>query len=58
MPLDPRVQRFLAILAAGNPPNALDTTVAQRRKSLADLQTPLEIAVRARKVPLRDGDIG
>ncbi len=34
---DPRVQRFLAILAAGNPPNALDTTVAERRKALADL---------------------
>jgi hypothetical protein len=32
MPLDPRVKRFLAILAAGNPPNALDTTVEQRRQ--------------------------
>jgi acetyl esterase/lipase len=37
MSLDPRVKRFLAILAAGNPPNALDTTVAQRRQALADL---------------------
>jgi len=37
MSLDPRVQRFLAILAAGNPPNALDTSVAERRKALADL---------------------
>jgi hypothetical protein len=37
MSLDPRVKRFLAILTAGNPPNALDTTVAQRRQALADL---------------------
>jgi len=37
MSLDPRVQRFLAILAAGNPPNALETSVAERRKALAAL---------------------
>ncbi len=37
MSLDPRVKRFLAILAAGNPPNALETSVAQRRQALAAL---------------------
>jgi acetyl esterase len=37
MSLDPRVQRFLAILAAGNPPNALETSVAERREALAAL---------------------
>ncbi len=39
MPLDPRVERFLAILAAGNPANALETSVAERRKGLAELMT-------------------
>lgn len=47
MSLDPRVQRFLAILAAGNPPNALDTSVAERRKALADL-----MALGALEVPI------
>lgn len=37
MPLDPRVKRFLDVLAAGNPPNALDTTVEERRLGLAEL---------------------
>ena len=37
MPLDPRVQRFLAILAAGNPPSARDVTVEERRRALAEL---------------------
>jgi acetyl esterase len=37
MPLDPRVQRFLGILAAGNPPDARNTTVAERRKGLSAL---------------------
>ena len=37
MPLDARVKRFLDVLAAGNPPNVLDTTVAQRRAGLAEL---------------------
>jgi acetyl esterase/lipase len=37
VPLDPRVKRFLDALAAGNPPNALDTTVEERRRGLAEL---------------------
>jgi acetyl esterase/lipase len=37
VPLDPRVKRFLDVLAAGNPPNALDTTVPERRTALAAL---------------------
>jgi len=37
LPLDPRVKRFLDVLAAGNPPNALHTSVAERRARLAEL---------------------
>jgi len=37
VPLDPRVKRFLDALAAGKPPNALDTTVEQRRLGLTEL---------------------
>ena len=37
MPLDPRVQRFLGILAAGNPPDARKTSVAERRSGLTAL---------------------
>jgi len=37
VPLDPRVRRFLDVLAAGKPPNALDTTVEERRLGLAEL---------------------
>ena len=37
MPLDPRVKRFLDVLAAGKPPNALTTTVEARRLGLAEL---------------------
>ena len=37
MPLDPRVKRFLGLLAAGNPPDAIDTTVEERRRGLAEL---------------------
>jgi acetyl esterase/lipase len=37
VPLDPRVKRFLDALAAGKPPNALDTTVEQRRLGLVEL---------------------
>jgi acetyl esterase/lipase len=35
--LDPRVKRFLGLLAAGNPPDARDTTVEERRRGLAEL---------------------
>ena len=37
MPLDPRVQRFLGILAAGNPPDARKASVAERRSGLTAL---------------------
>jgi acetyl esterase/lipase len=37
VPLDPRVKRFLDVLAAGKPPNALDTTVEERRLGLTEL---------------------
>jgi len=37
VPLDPRVKRFLDALAAGKPPNALETTVEERRLGLAEL---------------------
>src|ERR1700728_1132025 len=37
MPLDPRVKRFLDVLAAGKPPNALETTVEERRAGLTEL---------------------
>jgi acetyl esterase/lipase len=37
MPLDPRVKRFLDLLAAGNPPDARTATVEERRKGLAAL---------------------
>jgi acetyl esterase/lipase len=37
VPLDARVKRFLNALAAGNPPNALETTVEERRLGLAEL---------------------
>jgi acetyl esterase len=37
LPLDPRVKRFLDVLAAGNPPNARTVGVAQRRAQLAEL---------------------
>ncbi len=37
MPLDPRVQRFLSVLAAGNPPDARKTSVAERRSGLTAL---------------------
>jgi acetyl esterase len=37
LPLDPRVKRFLDVLAAGNPPSARDATVEQRRAQLIEL---------------------
>ncbi|HEX3914745.1 MAG TPA: alpha/beta hydrolase [Steroidobacteraceae bacterium] len=37
MPLDPRVKRFLDLLAAGKPPDALAATVEERRSGLASL---------------------
>jgi acetyl esterase/lipase len=37
MALDPRVKRFLDLLAAGQPTSVLDTSVAQRRVALAEL---------------------
>ena len=37
MPLDPRVKRFLNLLAAGNPPDARTATVEERRRGLISL---------------------
>ena len=37
MPLDPRVKRFLNLLAAGNPPDARGATVEERRAGLRSL---------------------
>lgn len=37
MPLDPRVKRFLNLLAAGNPPDARSASVEERRKGLISL---------------------
>jgi acetyl esterase len=37
MPLDPRVQRFLNLLSAGNPQDARSVTVGQRRAGLIEL---------------------
>jgi acetyl esterase len=37
MPLDPRVKRFLNLLAAGNPPDARTLTIEERRAGLAAL---------------------
>jgi acetyl esterase len=37
LPLDPRVKRFLDVLAAGNPPNARTVSIARRRGQLAEL---------------------
>jgi acetyl esterase len=37
MPLDPRVKRFLDLLAAGNPPDARSATVEERRQGLVSL---------------------
>jgi acetyl esterase len=48
MPLEPRVKRFLDILAAGNPPDPRTATVEARRQGLAALmqmsgpQTPMQ----------------
>jgi acetyl esterase/lipase len=37
VPLDPRVKRFLDVLAASKPPKMLETTVAERRSGLTEL---------------------
>ena len=37
MPLDPRVKRFLDVLAAGHPASMTEATVEQRRRGLAEL---------------------
>ncbi len=62
MPLDPRVQRFLNLLAAGNPPDARSATVEERRKGLVSLMqfagpaVALE-AVEDRTLPGADGTL-
>jgi acetyl esterase len=37
LPLDPRVKRFLEVMAAGNPARTLDPGVLERREQLAEL---------------------
>jgi acetyl esterase/lipase len=63
--IDPRVKRFLEVLAATSPLNALDLPIAQRRAGLADLMRlagppadvariePRTLAVDGREVPAR-----
>ena len=60
MPLDPRVQRFLNLLAAGNPPDARTATVEERRKGLVSLMQfagpPLALEqIEDRTLPGADG---
>jgi acetyl esterase len=62
LPLDPRVKRFLDVLAAGKPPNALDTSVEQRRLGLVELMKlggpePAVSRIEDRTLPGPAGDI-
>jgi acetyl esterase/lipase len=62
VPLDPRVKRFLDALAAGKPPNALETTVQERRVGLAALMqlagpAPAVGGVEDRSVPGPAGNL-
>jgi acetyl esterase len=62
MPLDPRVKRFLNLLAAGNPPDARTATVAERRAGLVELMKfsgppPVLERVEDRSVPGPDGPL-
>jgi acetyl esterase/lipase len=62
MPLDPRVKRFLNLLAAGNPPDARNATVEERRKGLVSLMEfagpPIAIErVEDRTLPGSDGEL-
>jgi len=54
VPLDPRVQRFLGFIAAGNPPDARKASVAERRAGLAALmnlgRTNIPIALAEERV--------
>jgi acetyl esterase len=62
MPLDPRVKRFLDLLAAGNPPDARAATVEERRAGLSALMqfggAPAAVArVEDRAMPSPDGEL-
>jgi acetyl esterase len=62
MPLDPRVSRFLGILAAGNPPDARTSTVAARRAGLSALMkfggpAPAVQHVEERTIPVASGEL-
>jgi len=62
MPLDPRVKRFLNLLAAGNPPDARSATVEERRKGLMSLMEfagpPLALEqIEDRTLPGADGTL-
>jgi acetyl esterase len=59
MPLDPRVKRFLDLLAAGNPPDARTVTIAERRTRLAELMKfaglPASLGLEDRTLPAPGG---
>jgi acetyl esterase len=62
MPLDPRVKRFLNLLAAGNPPDVRNATVEERRQGLISLMDfagpPLALdQVEDRTLPGADGPL-
>ncbi len=62
MPLDPRAQRFLDLLAAAKPRATLDTSVPERRQAVADLarfagpEIPM-YAIADRRAPGAGGDL-
>jgi acetyl esterase len=62
MPLDPRVKRFLDLLAAGNPSDARTATVEERRNGLVGLMkfggpAPMVERVEDRMVPGAAGEL-
>jgi len=62
VPLDPRVKRFLDVLASGKPPSALDTSVTERRVGLAALMqlsgpVPVVDRVEDRVLPVPAGTL-
>jgi acetyl esterase len=62
MPLEPRVKRFLDLLAAGNPPDARAATVEERRNGLVGLMKlggppPAVLRVEDRMVPGAAGEL-
>jgi acetyl esterase/lipase len=60
VPLDPRVQRFLGFIAAGNPPDARKASVAERRAGLAGLMNLGRTSIPVARVEDRtvQGEVG